>query len=727
MKSSYAFVPSAAPDSASSNLRLKTLLRIGALKPTGKQLTTVSTVSTVSTIPPTFEFPSVEYMKENTSKKMLPNDRLLRSNTNVAALYFLTCALAFFATGILCVYTSNHQYGTSCVGIERGQFNVVAQITIGKQQRRIKLLVRSDMVIDCDLKPAVVITKQDVVTSSDSATCDSSSTCIDIVTIRSHQKNKMKLLKYKLGVSHLHDLISYSAGLDGELYMCLGSRYAFDERQMCWDDALQVGTGGIPLDHFRESLELKLVGQETNGKYNFVTSTCALKQLKSVKTPSFCEPETPNTSDTLDTLQTEGGEHDVVGACDLKDESTTVDFLHPQTLDAKRSLGMTSTAIAQYSKSSEHMQYAYGGSLCSGEEGYGLYTSLCVANIALSSDYGCNFQRRIYPSMNLARVNILFDFRKSERANPLATVSFSYNIALDVQSIPGDLNVENDWTTMTWPTIRLLIMVLAAAVVYIRQEDSMEKNDRLFVNCIRMIVHEKNNHDHRDHSNDQSLERTIQIEEQSRVLGLLAIVSRCVVLIALGNSLWKTGLPRVVVIQSIASCTSFIHWTLTHSHYATPVKQLALGGSSAIIDVSSAIILAYSTPPIRADVDTFNTIARLLTCALIVITCPTRCFFSSACAGIIYGPESWIIHVFWIIQAVSIAILVVDLFAIPASIDMMRSYSGTWDAAAFSIFGTLLSICGPRLTSNAIAISNASNTLHNTPEPSSDTEDSKNT
>lgn len=613
----------------------------------------------------------------------------IRTSTNVSALYFIACTSIFFLTGIVSIYSNTHSYGNACIGIERGQFNIVAQLTIGKLQRRLRLLVRTDKMMDCDKTPSIVITKQDALMSSVTANCNSDSTCVDIINVRRGQQNDLMLVNYKFGVTALDDYVSYNLGLDGEIYMCSSHKYLFDEQQMCWIDEVNADQTSITLTEYHETLNFKLEPIK-DGQYLFTSTLCDVSKLTIIELPEYCNgiPAADST-------------------CPSDEDSIVI---NPSTsLNARQYLGMTAASMNDVSSAQTHLTFAASGSSCSSEAGYWTFLTLCLGSSSLSSASSCSTDGATLPFMVFARKTLVFDFTHPKtNGHKVASISIANNIALDVQPLIDDLNINNEWTTATWPTIRLLIMILAAAVVYIRQEDSMEKNDRLFVSCIRLILHQTSMSNDSATKTNTKVSRAIEIEDQSQILGFLAIMSRGVVIISLGSSWWNSGLMRVVIIQSIATSVSLIHWLLTHSQYADRYKRLALGGSSAIIDVSCAIILAYSTPPIRADLDKFNTIARLLTCALIVITCPTRCFFSSACAGIIYGVESVFIALFWAIQSISIANVMIDLFAVPASIDMMRSYTGTWTAATFSIFGTLLSICGPRLTANAIAITNAS-------------------
>ena len=72
-------------------------------------------------------------------------------------------------------------------------------------------------------------------------------------------------------------------------------------------------------------------------------------------------------------------------------------------------------------------------------------------------------------------------------------------------------------------------------------------------------------------------------------------------------------------------------WVMLANHNGSVVRRLSLGGSIALIDVSNAILMVFSRPPLRVDSDLFYALARLLTVTLVMITAPARCFFSSGC------------------------------------------------------------------------------------------------
>ena len=122
--------------------------------------------------------------------------------------------------------------------------------------------------------------------------------------------------------------------------------------------------------------------------------------------------------------------------------------------------------------------------------------------------------------------------------------------------------------------------------------------------------------------------------------------------------------------------------------------------------MSNAILVVFSRPPLRVDTDVFYALARLLTVTLVMVTIPTRCFFSSACAGAINGWRTWYAAGFWYTQLVVSTVVVVDVTIVPTATDMSRSTPGDFTSLAFMLFGITCCLAGPRLTANALAILN---------------------
>lgn len=154
-----------------------------------------------------------------------------------------------------------------------------------------------------------------------------------------------------------------------------------------------------------------------------------------------------------------------------------------------------------------------------------------------------------------------------------------------------------------------------------------------------------------------------------------------------------------------------------------------LGGSSAIVDASCAVLSAYSTAPIQGNESGFDAVARVLTMVFIAFACIGRCFLSSACAGVLvrrswtlegsFSTTAWIraasfiigtaSAAFWVFQLVVLATTTTRVVVLPFAVDLMRARTGEFGRYALTVFLGFTLLSGPRIVANAVRI--ASNEL----------------
>lgn len=257
--------------------------------------------------------------------------------------------------------------------------------------------------------------------------------------------------------------------------------------------------------------------------------------------------------------------------------------------------------------------------------------------------------------------------------------------------------------TMALAIIKLTLMLLAAAVTWIRSAKATASVPRLFLHCVRAA--------HCPVLNDDTLQGTVVLEDQ--VVGLVAVGAR------IGISAWRTitlmedGMLRAPLTQLIASGLSLLLWAVRYfaldRKCETPLTKL--GGSTALVDATTAVLLAFAQSPLFVSSSgRFDPTARLLTSLLIVTMTLQRCLFAVACCAALWAvasdessrrPAS--AHVFtrnyavlallalvaWIVQTVSIGILVADVFAVPLAFSHSRTYVGGDGEIAMAIFAAL--------------------------------------
>ena len=162
---------------------------------------------------------------------------------------------------------------------------------------------------------------------------------------------------------------------------------------------------------------------------------------------------------------------------------------------------------------------------------------------------------------------------------------------------------------------------------------------------------------------------------EDAVLGGLTIIGRIVVVVWKGGGLIADGHTRIVVLQSIAAAVAvhFVRYAVEYRRrQRSPLARF--GGSTAIVDATSAVILSFADVPLlSSSYERFGGSARLLTAMLLASVSLQRCAFAISSCGLRLGTERrWyklmpaVCIALWTVQVISIAALLVDVFAFPA-------------------------------------------------------------
>jgi len=267
-----------------------------------------------------------------------------------------------------------------------------------------------------------------------------------------------------------------------------------------------------------------------------------------------------------------------------------------------------------------------------------------------------------------------------------------------LESLP---QLEGSGGTSRWLSLlKLSLMLLAAAVVWVRAAKATSSISILVMHCLRAaycgLI-----------PSSASYNET-SVREDS-IIGLMAIVAR------LGVTVWRTattllldGQPRVLLLQLVASVVSFALWFLRYFvlERACETPLTKLGGSTALVDATTAVMLGFAEAPLFvSSVERFDPTARLLTALLISTVTSHRCLFSTTCCGVLAAVISsedgstarqafdksflkYVVFAFfgWLVQTCSVAVLMIDLFCVPLAHSMVRSQASTWEELALAIF-----------------------------------------
>jgi len=193
-------------------------------------------------------------------------------------------------------------------------------------------------------------------------------------------------------------------------------------------------------------------------------------------------------------------------------------------------------------------------------------------------------------------------------------------------------------------TMRLLLMILAATITYIRSAQESSDSEEMLKRALNRIAPQDNTNT-KYSTNRDSYFKDVAMDAS---IGLVAIITRYLVITILGPRLRNDGNGIIVTSEIFGSVFSTIHFALRncilkpHKHGESPLTKL--GGSMAIIDISCSILVAFSDTPLFQTTTSFSAIGRMLSSILIVVTCSNLAVFGATSCSMIacalpYTPE----------------------------------------------------------------------------------------
>jgi len=316
-------------------------------------------------------------------------------------------------------------------------------------------------------------------------------------------------------------------------------------------------------------------------------------------------------------------------------------------------------------------------------------------------------------------------FRRISRLNMMAHYDISGTVVYYFENSPTMSTLPNLSVTadaIALAIVKLILVLFAAALVWVRSDRVTSKPHWLYRHCIQSA-----------HCMKVPTTGSSSVIEDAG-LGAFAILCRFSVALWRYDTLQYDSQTRVCITEIIASALSLVHWLARYWMIAPWLPELVsgvedgrgpltrLGGSSAIADVSSSVLLAFSEAPmLLTAIPRFDPTARLLIGILISMTALPRCLFSSACCSILYEagqlgknriePAFSLLLlcsiVFWVLQLVALAISVNDLVVTPLSFSVARGMVGGTGWLSIAISLGLVTSGTPRLLNSCVRLSEA--------------------
>ncbi len=274
---------------------------------------------------------------------------------------------------------------------------------------------------------------------------------------------------------------------------------------------------------------------------------------------------------------------------------------------------------------------------------------------------------------------------------------------------------------LTAAIARLLVLVLTAAVVFVRGSQNATSSRWLITNVIDAL------HCRNVFSDDITPENSVttydKIDEWTDgLISVAAWVARLVVILFAAPSLYDDSQGVVIVFQGLGIACSFVQFLLRHGLSVRKGREApisTLGGPMSVIDVTSAVIMLFSdTPLLGTNGDNFAAIGRLLIGLLISLAVCTRICFSVAMVATMAVSATngnrkqlkchrlvlWIATLTWILQCVATAGSLALLFVNPAAISLARSQTGDTRVIKYAIFFGLICTSLPTFTKVSLRV-----------------------
>ena len=624
-------------------------------------------------------------------------DGWLRS---ILAAASVVCAVALhLATGVLCA-TDPRPRGRSgvgdatisdsavCVRALRRADHIIANFAMGTPARQISTLVRLDRV---NADGGLHLFDQRVL-DSDSVSCTSTGDCTDVVQFArgvDMGRSAFHVVRFEYAATTA-SVAANIGGLSGEFWLQEGAVYYLTATHLCYEDGAtetETDSGSGPLEGGGESIDTLALSKTEDGALYVSRHELASHPLTRLAPAA-----------THLCFDGDGGHDDAVlfapqfaALEQLWLYVGTVNYNNaPESVRRRRIVAELGTrcAVQTHHSNAEalHKDLAFYEIDCGG---------VCRIGSSL-------------PLRRLATAAMVFDLRD---------VANMKLIAIEDVTLKELPRLGSTLTAMVLAIVRLLMIALATAVVYVRSQRSSSSSCWLLkVAFLRPTATASA----QCAANSTGAGSTVQLLEDGFV-GVIAISARIGILAYRWNVLWLDDVSRLLQAEAVgvaASVSLYIarYWPrrwlrqqsdkCAHAHLPPTGR---FGGSTATADAAAAVMLAFAEAPmLTLSDDKFEPIARILVALLIELIALPRCVFSTAACGFLWaaapaghGRGYIAACTLWLAHCCLLAILVSDAVVSPAVYAMHRNQVGDLTPARLLAFTVIVAAGLPRLATTA--------------------------
>lgn len=280
---------------------------------------------------------------------------------------------------------------------------------------------------------------------------------------------------------------------------------------------------------------------------------------------------------------------------------------------------------------------------------------------------------------------------------------------------------QNYSEALTAEIARLLVLVLTAAVVFVRGSQNATSSRWLVTNAIDAL------HCRNVFSDDITPENSVtsydKIDEWTdKLISVAAWAARLAVLVVAAPLLVDDNQGAVVAFQALGIACSFLQFALRYGLIVRKEREApitTLGGPMSVIDVTSAVLMLFSDAPLLGtNGGNFASIGRLLIGLLISLAVCTRICFSAAMTATMavsatngnrkdlkcHQMTLWVATLAWLLQGVATSGALALLFVNPAALSLARSQTGDTRVVKYAIFFGLVCTSLPTFTKVSLRV-----------------------
>lgn len=553
----------------------------------------------------------------------------------------------------------------SCLRATRNADYTTVEVGVGTRVLQMSLLLRLDSVLEANsTSPAMRVFSQEALESS-TVSCTAAGECEDVVLL-SHGVNSG--FRFAVGrFSYTHPGVESSvasglSGVDGELQLREGSSYWLTSTHFCWKSGHSGPSSGGLQAGLSAARRLKAEVEALSAYSETAAAPAAFyaTECDSVAKASAVQlfPEAAASESSW-----------------LSISNANMYNTEPGSVEQRRLVAELGVACAA---NVSRMQSALA-----------LYTLDCTPYSACRSG----------PSL---------PFRRAASFSVFLDVSGPPRVWLRAEDALRQLpKLAGPTEAFLFSVGKLALITLCAAIVFARSKRPTASSSWLFKHCMRAatVCGQKRGAD------------SSMTPFEDMAIGAVAVLARATIVATRFSALVADGQERVLVTEGVGALLSAAHWVLRYlvlenrEHLGEPPIS-KLGGSTAVVDSTAAVMLAFSEAPILVvSLGKFDPTARLLVGILVSIIVVSRTAFSACCCGILLDAEvprreaGRLPYVSilaysggaWVVQALCLSVLVADTLVTPAAYSMSRSLVGSQLPSRLLLFAALVCSGLPRL------------------------------